>query len=284
MRFLARKQAEHLFRFAGVFALSLSVLMLATLVVDILYDALPRLQGSFFTAFPSRHPEKAGIASALTGSVYLMLLTAVISAPLGIGAAVYLEEYAPQNRLTRFIELNIANLAAVPSIIYGILGLQLFVRTFRLERSLLTGAFTLSLLIMPVIIIAAREAIRRVPYTFREAAYALGASKWEVVRDQVVPAALPGIFTGCILAFSRAIGETAPLITIGALTYVAFIPDGLFSSFTALPIQAFNWTSRPQEAFHANAAAAIVVLLSLLLTMNCIAVLLRAKFEKRYDF
>ena len=222
--------------------------------------------------------------AALVGSSYLMLLTASISFPLGVGAAIYLEEFAPKNLFTRFIELNIANLAAVPSIIYGILGLQLFVRICGLDRSLLAGALTMSLLVLPIIIISARESLKRVPDSIREAALSLGATKWEAVKHHVFPSALPGILTGCILAFSRAIGETAPLIAIGALTYMAFLPDSIFSAFTALPIQAFNWISRPQTAFHENAAAAIIVLLVILLAMNIVAVLLRAKFERRVSY
>ena len=273
-----------IFHAIGIAAASFGVLMLAALLVDVLLDGLPRLDTSFLTNFPSRRPQKAGIAAAFVGSLYLILLTAVLSFPLGVGAAIYLEEFAPKNRFTKFIELNIANLAAVPSIIYGILGLQLFVRVFNLDRSLLAGALTMTLLVLPIIIISAREAIRRVPNSIREAAFALGATRWEAVWDQVLPIALPGVLTGAILAFSRAIGETAPLIAMGALTYMAFLPDSIYSPFTVLPIQAFNWISRPQHAFHQNAAAAILVLLAVLLLMNATAVILRARFERRFDF
>ncbi len=276
-----KRYGELLFHLCGILGVSIGILMLGALIVDVLIDGSGRLSIDFFKNFPSRRPARAGIAAAIVGSFYLIFLTAAISLPLGVGAALYLEEYAPKNRFTKFIELNIANLAGVPSIIYGILGLQVFVRWFSLDRSLLAGAFTMSLLILPVIIIASREAIRRVPKSIREAAFALGATRWEVVRDQVAPSAFPGILTGCILAFSRAIGETAPLIAMGALTYMAFLPDSIFSAFTVLPIQAFNWISRPQRAFHDNAAAAIIVLLGILLFMNFIAVILRARFERR---
>ena len=281
MRFLASKKAETTFKTISVIVVGLAIITLAALLINITLTGVSRLSFDFFTNFPSRHPEKAGIAAAIVGSFYLILLTALFSLPLGIGAAIYLEEYSPKNRFSNFIELNIANLAGVPSIIYGILGLQVFVRFLSLERSLLAGALTMSLLILPIIIIASREAIRRVPDSIREAAYALGATKWEVIRDQVIPASFAGVLTGCILAFSRAVGETAPLITLGALTYVAFVPDSVLSPFTALPIQAFNWISRPQTSFHANAAGAIIVLLAVLLSMNVIAVILRAKFQKR---
>jgi len=247
-------------------------------------DGLPRLSWQFLTSFPSRFAEKAGIYSALVGSAYLMVLIGIFSIPLGIGAAIYLEEYAPNNRFTRFIELNIANLAGVPSVIYGILGLELFVRIANFERSLLSGALTMSLLILPVIIIASREAVKSIPGSIREAALALGATKSQIVFTQIIPIAFPGILTGCILAFSRAIGEAAPLITLGALTYIPFLPDGVFSPFTVLPIQAFNWVSRPQDSFHQNAAAAILVLLIVLLLLNSAAIWLRYKFQRRFNW
>ncbi len=273
---------ERLFAVLGLGCVAFALVVLMALLVNVFIDGLPRLNWQFLTSFPSRFAERAGAYSAIVGSFYLMLLTAAISIPVGVGAAIYLEEYAPNNWMTRLIELNIANLAGVPSIIYGILGLQIFVRVFALDRSLIAGALTMSLLILPVIIIAAREALRTVPQSLRDGALALGATRWQAVRDQVLPLALPGILTGCILGLSRAIGETAPLITMGALTYVAFIPNSIFSPFTVLPIQTYNWISRPQEAFHANAAAAIVVLLALLLTMNAVAIVLRNRFEKRF--
>lgn len=281
MSMLAAKRSEQIFQALSLLAVAFAISLLVVLIVDIIIDGLPRLDWSFFTSFPSRKAEKAGIAAALVGSLYLMVITIIIALPLGLGAAIYLEEYARPGRLTRLIEININSLAGVPSIIYGILGLQLFVRLFRLERSLLAGGLTLALLVLPIVIISSREAIRRVPASLRQAAFALGASRWEVVRDHVIPSAFPGVLTGCILAFSRAIGEAAPLITMGALTYVAFLPDGLLSPFTALPIQAFNWVSRPQAAFHSNAAAAILVLLVILVSLNLTAILLRDRLERR---
>lgn len=273
--------SDLLFQLVAIFSIGLALLVVLTLFLDIAIDGLGRLNWQFFTSFPSRFADKAGIYAALAGSCFVMLLTVVISLPLGVGAAIYLEEYAPKNQFTRLVELNIANLAGVPSIIYGLLGLQLFVRWFSLERSVISGALTLTILILPVIIISAREAIRTVPNSLREASLALGATKWQTIWTQVLPVSLPGIMTGCILAFSRAIGESAPLITLGALTYVAFLPDGIYSAFTVLPIQAYNWVSRPQEAFHANAAAAMLVLLCVLLSLNAIAILLRLRFQRR---
>lgn len=278
----ARPWFDWLFQAIAIGGIIVALGVIAWLLTTVFLDALPRLEWEFLTKLPSRRAENAGIYAALVGSFYLMLLTIVFALPIGIGAAIYLEEYAKPTWFTRLIELNIANLAGVPSIIYGLLGLQLFVRVLNFERSLLSGALTMSLLILPVIIIASREALRTVPRAFREGSLALGATRWQTIRAQVLPVALPGMLTGCILGFSRAIGETAPLITIGALTYVAFIPDSIFSAFTALPIQAFNWTSRPQEAFHANAAAAIVVLLAILLAMNAAAIVLRIKFQRRF--
>lgn len=277
-----RRGRENLFLGLALAAVCLALLVLSTLVIDITVDGMSRLSYSFFTNFPSRFPDKAGICSAFVGSLALMLLVLCIAFPVGVGAAVYLEEYARKGRLTMLIELNIANLAGVPSIIYGILGLEIFVRFAGFGRSLLAGGCTLSLLVLPIIIISSREALRQVPNSIREGALALGATRWQMVRHQVLPLALPGMMTGSILAFSRAIGETAPLVTLGALTYVAFLPTGLLSPFTALPIQAFNWISRPQEAFHANAAAAIVVLLVVLLIMNALAIVIRNRFQRRY--
>lgn len=278
---LATKVSERVFLAAALLIVTAALLFLFALIAQLILDGLPRIEGSFFTAGPSRNAERAGIFPALMGSLWLMGIVATFAVPLGIGAAVYLEEYAPKNRLTAFIELNIANLAGVPSIIYGLLGLQLFVRTFDLGRSVMAGGLTLSLVVLPVIIIASREALRTVPRALREGALALGATQWQSIFHHVLPNALPGILTGCILAFSRAIGETAPLITMGALTYVAFAPTDPLSPFTALPIQAFNWISRPQAAFHTNAAAAISVLLVVLLSFNVLAIVLRAKLERR---
>lgn len=274
-------RSETWFSAGAILAMLLALGVLVVLLVGVVMDGMPRLDWSFLTSYPSRFAAKAGILSALMGSFYLIVLCAALAVPVGVGAAIYLEEYAPTNRLTRFIEINIANLAGVPSVIYGLLGLQVFARYLKFDRSLIAGAGTLALLVLPVIIIAAREAIRAVPRSLREGAYALGSTRWQTVRTQVLPVAMPGIMTGCILAVSRALGETAPLVTLGALTYVAFVPDGLFSPFSALPIQVFNWTSRPQAAFHSNAAAGILVLLVLLLLMNSSAIWLRMRLQKR---
>lgn len=257
------------------------VVALGVLLVDVLVDGIGRLNLQFLTSFASRFPERAGIKAAFAGSVWILGLTTVISFPLSVAAAIYLEEYAPRGWLTRAIQTNIANLAGVPSIVYGILGLALFVRALGLDRSILSGALTLSLLVMPVIIMASQEAIRAVPSTIREAAYGLGATRWQVVRAQVLPMALPGILTGTILALSRAVGETAPLIMVGAVGFIAFTPDGVMDSFTVLPLQIYNWVSRPQEEFRELAAAGIIVLLSLLLTMNAVAIVLRNRYQSR---
>ena len=270
-----RHKKAKLFRYVCVGVTASAIILLALLIYQVSVLGMPWLDGQFLNSFPSRFPEKAGIKSALVGTLWLVSITALFAIPVGVLAAVYLEEYAKPNRLTEFININIANLAGVPSIVYGILGLAIFVRFFALERSVVSGALTMSLLILPVIIIAAKEAIRAVPSSLRQAAFAVGATRWQVIRAHVLPAALPGILTGVILAMSRAIGETAPLIMIGALTYVAFVPDGPMDEFTALPIQIFNWTSRPQEEFHELASAGIVVLLGVLLMMNAIAVYIR---------
>lgn len=278
---LARAGSESVFLAFSLFIVTSALLFLFVLIGQLILDGLPRLDASFLTQGPSRKADIAGVFPALIGSLWLMGIVAVFAVPLGVGAAVYLEEYAPKNTLTSFIELNIANLAGIPSIIYGLLGLQLFVRILDLGRSVLAGGLTLSLVVLPVIIIATREALRNVPKSLREGALALGATQWQSIAHHVLPNATPGILTGCILAFSRAIGETAPLITMGALTYVAFAPKSPLDAFTALPIQAFNWVSRPQAAFHINAAAAISILLVVLLAFNIIAVVLRARLERR---
>ncbi|MEK7369684.1 MAG: phosphate ABC transporter permease PstA, partial [Planctomycetota bacterium] len=236
---------------------------------------------TFLSHYPSRKPEMAGILSALVGSGCLVFLTGLIAFPLGVGAAIYLEEYAGNNWFSKIIEVNIANLAGVPSIIYGLLGLEVFVRIMHMDRSLLAGACTLALLVLPMIIIASREAMRAVPVSIREASFAVGATRWETIRYHVLPLAFPGILTGTILALSRAIGEAAPLIPIGALTYVAFLPDSPLAPFTALPIQIFNWISRPQKGFADNAAAGSIVLLVVLLLMNAGAVWLRNRYQKK---
>lgn len=256
------------------------IVILAVLLFHVTREGIRWLDLQFLTEFPSRFPEQAGIKSALWGTVWLITLTAGISIPVGVAAAIYLEEFSPRNRLSQLIEVNIGNLAGVPSIVYGILGLVLFVRFLALGRSVLAGSLTMTLLILPVIIIAARESLRAVPDSIRHAAFALGATRWQAVRAQVLPVALPGILTGVILALSRAIGETAPLVMIGALTYVAFVPEGPMDAFTALPIQIFNWASRPQENFHQLAAAGIIVLLVTLLLMNATAVWIRQRAER----
>ena len=265
----------------GLLVMLLALAALSVLIYDVLHDGIGRISWSFLTSEPSRRAEAAGIYTAIVGSVYVIGLTALISVPLGVAAAIHLEEYGTRGRLSRLIEINIANLAGVPSIIYGLLGLGLFVRTMRMGPSVLAGASTLALLALPVIIISTREALRAVPKSLREGSYALGATKWQTIWYQVLPAAFPNMLTGLILALSRAVGETAPLVTIGALTYVPFLPDSIWSPFTVLPIQIFAWVSRPQVAFAQNAAAGIIVLLVLLLAMNATAIVLRDRFEKR---
>ncbi len=275
---------ERSFKAITVLALVLPLILLAILLFDAFMTGRSRLTLDFITSFPSRFPEKAGILSALVGTGYLIGLVAVIAIPISVGAAIYLEEYAKKNWLTSFIEINISNLAGVPSVIYGLLGLGLFVHLMNMGRSLLVGAITLALMLLPMIIMATREALRAVPHHLREGAYALGAEKWRTIRKVVLPLALPGILTGIILSMARAIGETAPLITIGALTYIAFLPDSVNSPFTALPIQIFNWISRPQKGFHIDAAAGIVVLLLILLLMNSLAIWLRIRLQKRVNW
>ena len=257
------------------------VLILGVLLFHVTWEGFPWLDMQFINDFPSRFPKKAGINSALFGTLWLIGFTALFSVPIGIGAGIYLEEFGNKNYFSRFVDLNISNLAGVPSIVYGMLGLVIFVRWFGLGESVLAGALTMSLLILPIIIIATREALRAVSGTIRQAAFALGATRWQTVYAHVLPQAFPGILTGIILALSRAIGETAPLIMIGALTYVAFVPEGPMDEFTALPIQIFNWASRPQKEFHELAAAGILVLLFVLLLMNSIAVIIRYRLENK---
>ncbi len=238
------------------------------------------LDWDFLNNFPSRKPEKAGLKSALFGTIWIIGVTAALTIPIGIATAMYLVEYSRRNRFVRLLELNIANLAGMPSIVYGLLGLTIFVRFFGFERSVISGALTLTLLTLPVVIIATQEALRSVPNDIRLAAYALGALRWQVVFFQVLPAALPAIMTGVILAISRAMGESAPLIMIGALSYVAFVPEGISDAFTVLPVQIFNWAGRPQEEFHGLAAAGIIVLLCVLFTLNFTAAFIRQKFQR----
>jgi phosphate transport system permease protein len=278
----ARRQLMDLaFQGLALLVLCIALVSLAALIVDIWTDGGSRLSWNFVTGFPSRRAADAGVWHALTGSVVVVLVTGLLAVPIGVAAAIYLEEYGGRSVAARIIEMNITNLAAVPSIIYGLLGLGLFVRALGMGRSVLAGASTLALLVLPVVILSTREALRAVPPSIREGSYALGATKWQTVWYQVLPVALPGILTGTILALSRAIGETAPLITIGALTFVAFAPDSIWSPFTVLPIQIFNWVSRPQRDFQVNAAAGILVLLALLLTMNAAAIWLRDRYQKK---
>lgn len=275
-----RNFVAHLFFLFTLASVIFSLVALLVLLVFVLQQGAGSLSLKFLTTFPSRFPSQAGLKSALYGSIWLVVLTAAFCLPVGIAAAVYLEEYAKKNFFSSFVKLNISNLAGVPSIVYGIFGLTLFVRALALGRSVLAGALTLALLVLPIVIVAAQEAIRAVPNSLREAAYALGATKWQVVRQVVLPTALSNIVTGVILALSRAIGETAPLIMIGALTFVAFVPEGPLSPFTALPIQIFNWISRPQAGFHQIAASGIIVLLLVVLVMNGIATYIRYKYYR----
>ena len=266
---------------ASVLAVSLSLLSLVALLLDSFMDGLPYLNWGFLTSYPSRFPDQAGILPALFGTIWVVGLTTLFSFPLGVFAAMYLEEYAPKNWLTDLIQLNIANLAGVPSIAYGLLGLGLFVEALAMGRVILAGALTMTLLILPMIIITAREAIRSVPKEYREGAFALGATRWQVTRQIVLPEAFPGILTGTILALSRAIGEAAPMIAIAALAYVRFVPTGPFDRFTVMPIQIYNWINMPRVEFRELAAAGIIVLLVVLLAMNSIAILIRNKYQKR---
>lgn len=288
------KWFDKAFYVIGLIATLIGLAVLLNLITDVLADGLGRLGWQFITNYPSRRAEEAGILAAWIGTTWVMVLTGLFTIPIGIMAALYLEEYSKKNWFTNLIEINIANLAGVPSIIYGLLGLGVFVRLLNLERSVISGAATLAILVMPMVIMSTRESLRTIPLSLREASLALGATKWQTISYQVLPSAMPGIMTGIILAMSRAIGETAPLITIGALAYVSFLPtspvstqfpyfsiQGLFDQFTVLPIQIFNWVSRPQKAFSTNAAAAIIILLILTFTMNGIAVFIRHRYQKK---
>lgn len=279
-RLRRRVAIDVIFHALVLLACLFAVVVLIVLLFDVFRKGLSWLDMQFLTSFPSRFPEKAGIASALAGTIWVTIITALFTFPVGVATAVFLEEYAPKNKLVSFIDVNIANLAGVPSIVYGILGLAIFVRTMVLGRSIIAGALTMTLLVLPVMIIAAREAIRSVPNSLRLGFLAMGATKWQTIRHVVLPAALPSIFTGTILTVSRAIGETAPLILIGALSFVPFAPAGPMDQFTVLPIQIFSWIQRPQEKFSSLAAAGIIVLLIVLLSMNAVSVLLRNKYEK----
>lgn len=293
----SHKRWDIVFSLAGIGAISLALLILVALFVQMAMDGYPRLSAEFFTNFPSRKAGESGILSAWVGSFFVMIVTGLFAIPVGIASGIYLEEYAPKNWLTDVIEINISNLAGVPSIVYGLLALGLFVYTFGFGQSILSAGLTLALLILPIVIVTTREALRSIPQTVREGAYACGATRWQVVSDHLVPYSMPGILTGVIIGLSRAIGETAPIITIGALTFIAFLPpipftgdetaglfDWLFSPFTVMPIQIFNWTSRPDPAFHANAAAASLVLVFLTLGMNGIAIWLRYRLRKNINW
>jgi phosphate transport system permease protein len=288
------KRWDLIFAAIGLLSLALAALTFAALAIDMATDGAPRLSLDFFTNFPSRHPEKAGILSAWVGTTLVMMVTAAAAIPVGVAGAVYLEEYAPKNWFTAVIEINITNLAGVPSIVYGLLALGLFVYQFKFGQSILSAGLTLGLLILPVVIVATREAIRSIPSAIREAAYAVGATKWQTTWDHVLRYSLPGVLTGVIIGMARAIGETAPIITIGALTFIAFLPpspvtqtfpflsfEWLMAPFTVMPIQMFNWTSRPEAAFHQNAAAAGLVLLFMTLSMNALAIYIRYQLRKR---
>jgi phosphate transport system permease protein len=287
------RRADLTFAAGGLLVMVVAMAMLIALIVDLAVDGTGRLSWDFLTSFPSRRPERAGILSAWVGTTLVMLVTAFLAVPLGVGAGVYLEEYAPKNWITNLIEINVTNLAGVPSIIYGLLALGLFVYAFGLGETILVAGMVLALLTLPVVIVATREAIRSIPQEVREGAYALGADQWQTVRMYILPAATPGILTGAIIGLARAIGETAPVITIGALTFIAFLPpppvqstfpfinfDWLNSPFTLMPIQMFNWISRPQAAFHLNAAAAGLVLLVMTLLMNGLAIYVRYRIRK----
>ncbi len=272
---------DNAFKYWGIFCTIIGLVLLVVFIGDILIDGLSRIDWGFITDLPSRKPEKSGIYTALMGSIWILLLTSFIAIPIGVAAGIYLEEYSKKNKLSGLLEINISNLAGVPSIIYGLLGLEVFVRIMNLGASVLAGSLTLSLLILPIIIVATREAIKAVPKSISDASYALGASKWQTIWNQILPASSGGILTGVILALSRAVGETAPLIVVGALAYVPFAPSTPMDEFSVLPIQIFNWISRPQHGFIENAAAAIIILLLITFIMNGIAVYFRNRWQNK---
>jgi phosphate transport system permease protein len=293
-RIAFNKFRDYIFWIIGLLSTLIGFIVLFTLVMDLFLDGFPRLGWQFLTSYPSRFPEKAGILSAWVGTTLVMMVTAATAVPLGIAAGIYLEEYAKKNWLTHLIEINMNNLAGVPSIIYGLLALGLFVYFLRFGESILTGGLTLALLILPMVVIATRESIKAIPNSIREASYALGATKWQTIKDHILPYSLGGILTGMIIGLSRAIGETAPIITVGALTFIAFLPASpltsefpflsfkwLLDPFTVMPIQMFNWISRPQKEFHINAAAAGLILLLMTLVMNGFAIYMRYQFRKK---
>ncbi|MDN3668466.1 phosphate ABC transporter permease PstA [Echinicola jeungdonensis] len=272
---------DKIFQVFGLFCTFLGLVVLAIFLIDILLEGLGRIDWDFLTSLPSRKASRAGILTAWAGTLWILVLTAIIAIPLGVSAGVYLEEYGKKSKMANFLEINISNLAGVPSIIYGLLGLEIFVRQMHLGGSLLSGALTLSLLVLPIIIVTTREALKAIPQSLRDASSALGASKWQTIWMQVLPAASGGIMTGIILSLSRAVGEAAPLIVIGALAYVPFVPETPMDEFTVLPIQIFNWVTRPQEEFLINVAAAIIVLLLITFMLNGVAVYLRYRQQKK---
>jgi len=293
-RITLNKSRDYIFWIIGLLSTLIGFVLLFTLIIDLFIDGFPRLSWQFLVSYPSRFPEKAGILSAWVGTTLVMIVTAATAVPLGIGAGIYLEEYGKKNWLTHLIEINMNNLAGVPSIIFGLLALGLFVYFLKFGESILTGGLTLGLLILPMVVIATRESIRAIPNSIREASYALGATKWQTIKDHILPYSSGGILTGMIIGLSRAIGETAPIITVGALTFIAFLPSSpitsefpffsfkwLLDPFTVMPIQMFNWISRPQKGFHINAAAAGIILLFMTLLMNAFAIYMRYKFRKR---
>lgn len=281
-RMTGRILLNRIFKVLFLLATTFGLFVLGVLLYRIFTQGIGSLSMDFFTNFASRKPEEAGIKAALTGTIWLMGVVTPVTLILGVGTSLYLEEYAPKNKMTTFIQINISNLAGVPSIVFGLLGLTIFVRAFAMGQSVLAAGLTMSLLILPVIIVAGQEAIRGVPKDLRAASYAMGGTKWQTIVRVVLPAAIPGIITGAILALSRAIGETAPLVVVGIPMFIAFLPKTIFDTFTVLPMQIYNWTSRPQEEFQAVAAAGIIVLMVLLISMNSAAVLIRNKFQKRY--
>lgn len=272
------------FAYFGVFCTLIGLVILAFFIGNIFYDGITRIDWDFLTNLPSRKAEKAGILTAWAGSIWIVIFTFLIVVPLGVAAGIYLEEYGEKSKLSELLEVNISNLAGVPSVIYGLLGLEIFGRLFGMGNSILAGSATLALLVLPIVIVATREALKAVPPSIRAASYGLGATKWQTVWHQVLPASFGGILTGVILAISRAVGETAPLIVIGALAYVPFTPSSPMDEFTVLPIQIFNWISRPQHEFSINAAAAIIVLLLITFVMNGIAVYFRNKWQKKINW
>ena len=276
------RMMDQAFKFWGIACTLLGLVLLAIFIGSILLDGIQRIDWDFISNLPSRKADRAGIYTALMGSVWVLVLTTIIALPIGIAAAIYLEEYSKKNRFASILEVNISNLAGVPSIIYGLLGLEIFVRILQMGSSVLAGSFTLALLILPIVIVSTREALKAVPQSLRDASFALGASKWQTVSQQLLPASFGGILTGIILALSRAVGETAPLIVIGAMAYVPFAPTSPMDDFSVLPIQIFNWISRPQHGFEVNAAAAIIILLLITFIMNGIAVYFRNKWQKKF--